>query len=70
MVDDEHTELRWFAQAAAISLPDLALAEYRPLLQKIIEITPKQLKPLPHIQSVWRPRSRLCQERRSPTDRQ
>jgi hypothetical protein len=39
MVDDEHTELRWFAQAAAISLPDLALAEYRPLLQKIIEIT-------------------------------
>ena len=40
MVDDEHTELRWFSQAAAISLPDLALAEYRPLLQKIMEITP------------------------------
>jgi hypothetical protein len=40
MVDDEHTELRSFAQPAAISLPDLALAEYRPLLQKIIEITP------------------------------
>jgi 8-oxo-dGTP diphosphatase len=40
MVDDEHTELRWFAQAAAISLPDLALAEYRPLLQKIIVISP------------------------------
>ena len=39
-LDDEHTELRWFTQAAAISLPDLALAEYRPLLQKIIEITP------------------------------
>ena len=40
MVDDEHTELRWFTQAAAISHPYLALTEYRPLLQKIIEITP------------------------------
>jgi 8-oxo-dGTP diphosphatase len=39
MVGDEHTELRWFKQAAAISLPDLALAEYRPLLREIVEIT-------------------------------
>lgn len=38
MVDDEHTELRWFNQATAISLPDLALAEYRSLLQGIIPL--------------------------------
>ncbi len=38
MRDDEHTELRWFKQAAAISLPDLALNEYRSLLLEVAEI--------------------------------
>jgi 8-oxo-dGTP diphosphatase len=38
MIDDEHTELRWFTRAAAISLPDLALEEYRPLLAKVVAI--------------------------------
>jgi 8-oxo-dGTP diphosphatase len=38
MAGDEHTELRWFGAAAAISLPDLALGEYRSLLAKM-EIT-------------------------------
>jgi ADP-ribose pyrophosphatase YjhB (NUDIX family) len=38
IIDDEHTELRWFKLAAAISLADLAVAEYRPLLQGIVEI--------------------------------
>jgi 8-oxo-dGTP diphosphatase len=32
IVDDEHTELRWLLVAAAAALPDLALEEYRPLL--------------------------------------
>jgi 8-oxo-dGTP diphosphatase len=38
IIDDEHTELRWFKLAAAISLADLAVAEYRPLLPGIVEI--------------------------------
>ena len=38
IIDDEHTELRWFKLAAAISLADLAVAEYRPLLQGIVDI--------------------------------
>ena len=38
IIDNEHTELRWFKLAAAISLADLAVAEYRPLLQGIVEI--------------------------------
>ncbi|MPZ29501.1 MAG: NUDIX domain-containing protein [Rhodospirillales bacterium] len=32
ILDKEHSELRWFDRAAAISLADLALDEYRPLL--------------------------------------
>jgi 8-oxo-dGTP diphosphatase len=32
ILDQEHSELRWFDRAAAMSLPDLALNEYRPLL--------------------------------------
>lgn len=32
IMDDEHTELRWFHPVAAAALADLALAEYRPLL--------------------------------------
>jgi 8-oxo-dGTP diphosphatase len=38
MIGGEHTELRWFKPAAASSLADLALAEYRPLLRRIAEI--------------------------------
>jgi 8-oxo-dGTP diphosphatase len=33
--DDEHTELAWFPLQAAGALPDLALEEYRPLLEKL-----------------------------------
>lgn len=33
ILDDEHTELKWFALAEAASLPDLALEAYRPLLR-------------------------------------
>jgi 8-oxo-dGTP pyrophosphatase MutT (NUDIX family) len=36
LLGDEHTELRWFAPAAAIALPDLALEDYRPLFKGII----------------------------------
>jgi hypothetical protein len=32
---DEHTELCWFKPTVAITLPDLALEEYRPLLGMI-----------------------------------
>ena len=35
LIGDEHTELRWFEREAAMSLPDLALEEYRPLLAKL-----------------------------------
>lgn len=35
IVDEEHSELRWFEPAEAIRLPDLALDAYRPLLQHI-----------------------------------
>jgi 8-oxo-dGTP diphosphatase len=35
ILDDEHSELRWFTPAEAMSLPDLALDEYRDLLQEI-----------------------------------
>lgn len=38
ILDAEHTELRWFTQAEAISLPDLALDEYRTLLRSFPEI--------------------------------
>jgi 8-oxo-dGTP diphosphatase len=36
LLGDEHTELYWFAPAAAIALPDLALEEYRPLFSDMI----------------------------------
>jgi 8-oxo-dGTP diphosphatase len=35
MVGDEHTELGWFAFAAAAAFPDLALEEYRPLFTRL-----------------------------------
>lgn len=38
IIDNEHTELRWFDQTVAIALPSLALAEYRPLLRSVAEI--------------------------------
>lgn len=31
ILDDEHSELRWFSLSAATALPDLALDAYRPL---------------------------------------
>ncbi len=36
IMDTEHTELTWFPLEAAMGLPDLALEEYRPLLEKLI----------------------------------
>jgi len=33
ILDQEHSELRWFALNAATSLPDLALDAYRPLFE-------------------------------------
>jgi mutator protein MutT len=36
ILDDEHTELIWFALAKAASLPDFALEAYRPLLRGLI----------------------------------
>lgn len=33
LIGDEHTELRWFAPAAAMVLSDLALKEYRRLIR-------------------------------------
>jgi ADP-ribose pyrophosphatase YjhB (NUDIX family) len=36
LLDDEHTELRWFTPARAITQPDLALDEYRPLFASMI----------------------------------
>jgi 8-oxo-dGTP diphosphatase len=35
MVNDEHTELRWFTIAEACALPNLALAEYRDVFRSI-----------------------------------
>ncbi len=35
ILDDEQSELRWLTPAEAISLPDLALDEYRDLLQEV-----------------------------------
>jgi 8-oxo-dGTP diphosphatase len=34
LLGDEHTELRWLSAAAAITLPDLALDEYRTLFSQ------------------------------------
>jgi mutator protein MutT len=38
ILDDEHTELTWFALADAANLPDLALEAYRPLLRNLITV--------------------------------
>jgi 8-oxo-dGTP diphosphatase len=35
IIDDEHTELRWFSLDEAKALPDLALEEYRPLFDAL-----------------------------------
>jgi 8-oxo-dGTP diphosphatase len=35
LMDEEHTELRWFTKADALLLDDVALAEYRPLLARL-----------------------------------
>jgi 8-oxo-dGTP diphosphatase len=35
ILDDEHIELRWFSPATAQKLPDLALTEYRPMLERL-----------------------------------
>jgi 8-oxo-dGTP diphosphatase len=37
ILDDEHSELRWFTPLEAMSLPDLALDEYRDLLQELAD---------------------------------
>ena len=31
ILDDEHSELKWFALSEAMSVPDLALEDYRPM---------------------------------------
>lgn len=36
ILDDEHGELRWFGATDALSLPDLALGEYRSLIGGLI----------------------------------
>lgn len=36
--DEEHSELRWLAPSAAARLPDLALEEYRPLLERLLAV--------------------------------
>jgi 8-oxo-dGTP diphosphatase len=38
LLGDEHTELQWFPPAAAITLPDLALEEYRPLFRHLADM--------------------------------
>ena len=37
ILDDEHSELRWFTFEDAASLPDLALEEYRDLLREVAD---------------------------------
>ncbi len=37
MIGDEHTELGWFKLEAALTMPDLALEEYRPLFRKLAD---------------------------------
>ena len=34
LLDDEHSEMRWFNPAQAMKLPDLALEEYRPVFEQ------------------------------------
>jgi mutator protein MutT len=36
IIDNEHSELRWFSIAMACALPDLALPEYSAILQRLI----------------------------------
>jgi 8-oxo-dGTP diphosphatase len=36
LLGDEHTELGWFEPAVAVTLSDLALEKYRPLLRSMI----------------------------------
>ena len=36
ILDDEHGELRWLALADALQLTDLALPEYRSLLENVL----------------------------------
>jgi 8-oxo-dGTP diphosphatase len=36
ILDEEHSELRWFPLNAAASLPDLALEAYRPLFDGLV----------------------------------
>lgn len=36
--DEEHSELRWLAPSTAARLPDLALEEYRPLLERLTRV--------------------------------
>src|SRR5215468_583751 len=35
IINDEHTELRWFTLEEAKALPDLALEDYRPLFDSL-----------------------------------
>ena len=35
IIDDEHTELRWFTLEEAKALPDLALEDYRSLFDSL-----------------------------------
>lgn len=35
LLDDEHSEMRWFDPAQAMALPDLALAEYRTTFEQL-----------------------------------
>lgn len=42
LMGDEHTELQWLTPDAAIRLPDLALAEYRPLLRSLMTYLSQQ----------------------------
>ena len=35
IIDDEHTELRWFILEEAKAIPDLALEDYRPLFDSL-----------------------------------
>ncbi len=39
ILDDEHSELRWFTNQDAAALPDLALEEYRDLLREVADVS-------------------------------
>jgi mutator protein MutT len=38
LVDDEHTELRWFTKEGALALGTLALVEYRNLIEALLKV--------------------------------